>query len=422
MEGLGVGIQDLSAEDDFAKQMAAMVQQVWKDKGMPSGLINKEVTSEFAKRLWGGVKDGYGNAANKFDAGKIDYDSPDDKMLRALQKNVWQFSAAKNYTQLRELSNALIGDDKKLRTFNQFKEAALKINEEYIHKGLRAEYNLAVAGGQMAGKWVDIQNNAATLPYLEFDAVMDGRTTDICRPLNGVLLPINHSFWQTYYPPNHWGCRSTVRQRASGKVTPEHEIPNADLKPMFQTNMATSGLVFPSAHPFFKDIPKDVLIETLKTMPYDAQFKPLSENRNIRQHFLVNQNAKDYALHKEISIEKAAKGHRVDIMPTLNEKESDLRSILFPDAKEKKSPDLRIDGLLTEVKQPEKPLHKSKISHSINSAAKQAEHVIIQLDSNFNKGKQRNLAKSSFNVIRSLKTVSYRYKGKYKIFTREMFY
>lgn len=46
---------NLSSEDDFAKQMTAMVQQIWNDKAMPQGLINKEVTTEFAKQLWQGV-------------------------------------------------------------------------------------------------------------------------------------------------------------------------------------------------------------------------------------------------------------------------------------------------------------------------------------------------------------------------------
>lgn len=269
-----IELPNLSAEDDMAKQLAAMVQQIWKDKALPEGLINKEVTSEFAKRLWAGVTEGYGNPAKEFNAGKIDYDTPDFKMLAALQKNTWQFAAAKNYTQLRELGNALIGGDGKLRTYSQFKEAAYAINDKHINQWLKAEYELAVAGGQMAGKWVDIEANQDTLRLLEFDAVMDGRTTEICKPLNGVLLPVNDPFWDMYYPPNHWGCRSTVRQRTGGAVTSHHLVPHADIPKMFQTNLAKQGLIFPESSAYFIGLPAGVneiasIREYLKQISYN---------------------------------------------------------------------------------------------------------------------------------------------------------
>lgn len=239
--------------------MLALMQQVWDNKGLPEGLINKEVTRDFAKHLWTGVSEGYGSKAIEFNAGKIDWETPDANMLASLQKNTWQFSAAKNYTQMRELSNALIGADGKLRTFREFKEVAFGINEKHINQWLKSEYELAVAGSQMAGKWVDIEKNIDTLPLLEFDAVMDNRTTIICSPLNGTLLPVSDPFWSKYYPPNHWGCRSTTRQRAGGKVTPHHQLPHADIAPMFQTNLAKEGLIFPKQHPYFIDAPKEVL-------------------------------------------------------------------------------------------------------------------------------------------------------------------
>lgn len=229
------------------------MQQIWKEKGLPEGLINKEVTSAFAKRLWGGVVKGYGS-----DIGAVDYDTPDFKMLAALQRNVWQFSAAKNYTQLREMGAKLIGDDGKLRSFDAFKEAVGPINDKFANQHLKVEYNLAVAGGQMAGKWVDIERQRDIFPYLEFDAVLDKQTTELCRGLNGTLLPIDHPFWKKYYPPNHFNCRSTVRQKRSGQVTPEDKIPSADIPAMFEVNLGQRGLIFPKDHAYFIDSPQNV--------------------------------------------------------------------------------------------------------------------------------------------------------------------
>ncbi len=254
----GWGDVTLSAEDDLVGGLTDMVQQIWKEKGLPEGTINKEVTTEFAKRFFNGVLKGYGKAGEQFALGKLDYNTPDYNKLASIQKNCWQFAAAKNYQQLRALGNALIGDDGKLRTFSQFKEAAQAINNQQLN-WLKTEYNLAVAGGQMASKWVDIEKDEDLFPYLEFDAVMDNRTSEICRPLNGTTLPSSDPFWNMYYPPNHFGCRSTVRQRGgSYKTTPHHDIPSAEIPPMFRVNLAKEGLVFPPKHPYWEDIPAGI--------------------------------------------------------------------------------------------------------------------------------------------------------------------
>lgn len=50
-------------------------------------------------------------------------------------------------------------------------------------------------------------------PYWRFDGIEDSRTTeDICEPVISahVVLPADHDWWQTHYPPLHYNCRSVV--------------------------------------------------------------------------------------------------------------------------------------------------------------------------------------------------------------------
>ena len=255
----------MAAEDEeLQNAITAMINQVWKDKGMPPGLINEEVTRLVAQKLWTAVTEGYGN-----DFPAFDWDTPDFNMLKALEENVWHFSAAKNYTELRQLSGALIGPDGKLRTKSQWMEEAFKINDRQFKQYLSAEYELAVSGSQMAGKWVDIQNDKDVFPLLAFDVVMDGRTTELCSSLNGVIVPVDHPYVKSYYPPNHFGCRTTVRKLRSGKIT--EDLPYPEIPDMFRTNLGEQGLIFPAGHAYFTDLPEEVAQKAGKLKPNREQ-------------------------------------------------------------------------------------------------------------------------------------------------------
>jgi SPP1 gp7 family putative phage head morphogenesis protein len=52
---------------------------------------------------------------------------------------------------------------------------------------------------------------AKALPMRRYDSVLDGRTSDACKTCAGTILPHDHPWWQTHWPPLHHRCRSTVR-------------------------------------------------------------------------------------------------------------------------------------------------------------------------------------------------------------------
>jgi len=55
-----------------------------------------------------------------------------------------------------------------------------------------------------------IAQKEANLPYWQYLTVMDGRETELCNTLDGKVFRSDDPFWSTYYPPNHFNCRSTV--------------------------------------------------------------------------------------------------------------------------------------------------------------------------------------------------------------------
>lgn len=367
-------------ETDFANMLTNMVKQVWIDKGLPEGTINKQVTNEFAKRLFNGVEKGYGKQLLE-----VDYNTPDHKMLSALQNNVWHFSAAKNYTQLKALSQALVDDQGKLRTYKQFKEEAFKINDQHINQHLKAEYELAVTSGRACSLWAEFSDDA----ILEFDAVMDGRTTDLCRSLNGTRLPKSHPFWKTYFIPNHYGERSTIKEVNYGKLTLDAEIPSADIPKMFQTNLAEAGLIFPDTHPYFKDLPNEVLSfgdANYKKDTTREQFSNLKGNVYESGLSFNKSKIKDERYYKEYLMRK----HVADVMANHYDKDvfitpeldlKDLRySYFFNDVPVKrKLPDLVIGKNYWEVESYEGSFKYGKISTMLRKGAEQSDRIVLKL-------------------------------------------
>jgi len=64
----------------------------------------------------------------------------------------------------------------------------------------------------------------------------DERTSDICRPLAGLVLPYEHPFWDDHWPPFHFNCRTTVRGIYEDEVgrIPSENVPMNKLRKEFK--------------------------------------------------------------------------------------------------------------------------------------------------------------------------------------------
>ena len=43
-----------------------------------------------------------------------------------------------------------------------------------------------------------------------YSAVLDNRTTEVCRDLDGLVIPLDHPMLDRLAPPNHFSCRSLL--------------------------------------------------------------------------------------------------------------------------------------------------------------------------------------------------------------------
>ncbi len=193
------------------------------------------------------------------------FDETDLELLAELRENVYIFSAAKTHAEIKDFRGALVGEDGQVKPFKQFRDEVLQLNEQHNVNWIKTEYETAYGQAQSAVRWNEIEKDKDVLPFLKYSAVMDGRTSDICAPLNGVTLPVEHPFWSQFMPLNHFNCRCTVEQLDEAKVTGAGEVSEAmkatgslmdeSGQSLFRMNPGQDRIVFMTKgadkHPYF---------------------------------------------------------------------------------------------------------------------------------------------------------------------------
>ncbi len=225
--------------------------------------------------------------------------------------------------------------------------------------------------------------------YLEFVGIEDVRQTDICAERSGVILPATHPFWQTNWPPLHFGCRSTVRnvsreevelqreQNPDWKTTDEARIEKI-ISPAkgFGENPVETGSFWEITDAMASRAEEYNILTDLKqfakTLKVKVRLWNSPKDMNFRNIPIAAKNGSLY-IHesygkkqlKELPVARriAEEGHEVKILP-----KSDLV----------KSPDFSIDKEIWEVKKIEAKTENA-IDQRLREAAEQANNVILDV-------------------------------------------
>lgn len=115
-------------------------------------------------------------------------------------------------------------------TFNDFQklvaESEIILPKHYLDNVFRT--NIQSAYGH--GRWQQPQRNKDKRQYLMYSAINDSRVRPAHLALNRIVLPIDHPFWLTHYPPLGFRCRCTVialteKQALKYGITPDDKLP-----------------------------------------------------------------------------------------------------------------------------------------------------------------------------------------------------
>ena len=78
---------------------------------------------------------------------------------------------------------------------------------------------------------MDIYDRTDSIVGYIFSALLDNRTTEICRELDGKMWAKGDEGWQEYFPPLHFRCRSIIGPVFRGREPEEWDTPPPDLTP-----------------------------------------------------------------------------------------------------------------------------------------------------------------------------------------------
>jgi SPP1 gp7 family putative phage head morphogenesis protein len=252
------------------------------------------VSPENQKLLW---QHYYDTLAKGVDAG---YNSTiemyDPALAHSLKYDIAKFSAFKETSFRKQLESALTKNGK-IVPWSEFKKTADVLNIDYNRRWLKTEYNHTVATANMAQQWQDFEADKDLYPNLRYNAVNDGRTREQHKAWDGLILPIEHVFWKSHYPPNDWGCRCNVEQTDD---KPTVEMPEILIKGAFNNNAALSGKVFNEV-PYASGLSSaevKVVEKQARRNFEEKEFKtfeiPFKGKGKIISSNLVNNKASDY--------------------------------------------------------------------------------------------------------------------------------
>ena len=241
------GHYTLSA-DDTPRIDPAMLDDLVKSTFDGTSFDREKLLQETAKIYNAGVAKGYNKTFTD-----VAFNSPDWRMLTEMEYNVGVFAAFKNHSNVQDLVKLLKTKDGTLRKWDDFKTEATKLNDAHNGRWLKTEYDQAVTSARAARKWQDIERTKGLYPNLQYRAIQDDRTRRQHNNWHGMILPVDHPFWNTHYPPNDYGCRCTVRRTdnpVDEKGYNTKDMP--DLPPQWNQNVGKTGKVFDSDHPYFQ--------------------------------------------------------------------------------------------------------------------------------------------------------------------------
>lgn len=198
------------------------------------------------EKLSAGVSTGYGSIN----------DGTDVDMVHHLKNNVKVLAAFKANRYRDDMVSLLVDEKNQQRTWGQFLKEAKKVDANYNKQWLAAEYNMAIRQARGAKQWSTFVRDRDTYPNLEYRASRSANPRQKHQRYYGMILPIDHPFWMTGYPPSDWGCKCWVSQTKEEPFGYDEEDPLPAAPKGIAGNPGIEKKVFTASHSYLSGLDK----------------------------------------------------------------------------------------------------------------------------------------------------------------------
>jgi SPP1 gp7 family putative phage head morphogenesis protein len=394
-----------SENNDLQKAFNKAVRWIFKQKktGISSGDINDKAVQPLLNGINSVLQDGFNHG--------IEHSVP-YIIKRNLSENIYVFSGAKTYTELKELSGLLPDTDGNIKPFNKFWQDAQGIYPEYNRSYLEAEYIFATQSAQMASRWNEYETDGDRY-NLQYRTAGDERVRKSHQLLHNTTLSPSDPFWNDYFPPNGWRCRCTAVQVRKSKY-PESDGTQAvhlgvnateGKNNIFRFNPGKQQVIFPEHHPYLKKLSKPDLKEIKKSeRKNESWIKIPTENGSV----MISSNHGKKEAPENIAIATYLAGrHKYDIE-------------LIGRIEGKKTADSFNKTLkITQEYKTNRKATISAIDNEIRSAAKQSGNIVLDIQSDIPEGDLRNVIQDRVKRTKEIESITVIRNNNDKTYTRK---
>ena len=363
-----------------------------------------------------------------------------EAMRKRLERSNYVFSGLKTFHELNEAFPSLLDENGNRKTFERFLNDVRKIDETYNSNYLRAEFNFVQASAEMAAKWERFMQDGDRY-YLQYRTAGDAKVRPTHAEMAGITLPASDPFWEDFYPPNGWGCRcSVVQVRKSKYPVTDHEEAMArgesalelDKKGMFRFNAGMEQKTMPDYNPYTIKRCKDCDIAKGKLK---LAKNPIPDNELCEACQKIHQcwakrkeeepetftqcETKNGILRVSSKHGKTEKKENVRVGTYLAEKHG-YEIDLIANPPDRKSADSFNNtlGVFQEYKVNVTPT-KNSIDNLIRDAKKQADDIVLWIDSDISLGDLRDAITSRVKRAGNIKSLTIVNNGKDVTYLRE---
>ncbi|SHI60651.1 PBECR2 nuclease fold domain-containing protein [Halodesulfovibrio aestuarii] len=136
-------------------------------------------------------------------------------------------------------------------TFEDFKKRIVEIakNAELRPWQLANIYRTNIQSAYMAGRYTQMKRTTKSRPYWRYVAVGDQQTRLDHLALHGKVYPHDHEFWDSFFPPNGFGCRCSVQSLSDFQMRKRGLKAEKDMPGIVHAKHPATGEPLPPVRP-----------------------------------------------------------------------------------------------------------------------------------------------------------------------------